>query len=175
MKTRIIYLTGFMGSGKSTIGPILANTLGWEFIDLDKLIEHKAGKSIKRIFEDEGEDFFRQLERSTLLEISKGENQVISLGGGTMVNDENIKILKNSGKIVYLKVSNESLFERLKFKRDRPLFLKNSNNALSDNEMKEKIENLMEARSPFYEQADLVINAEDSGIGKTVDRIAHLV
>jgi shikimate kinase len=175
MKTTIIYLTGFMGSGKSTIGPILANTLGWDFVDLDKLIEQKAEKSIKKIFEDQGELWFRQLERNLLKEISGKENQIVSLGGGTIADDENLKILKATGKIVYLKVSNESLFERLRFKRDRPLFLKENGISLSDKEMKEKIENLMKQRYSYYEQADLIINAEHSGIGKTVDKIAHLI
>ena len=100
-----IYLTGFMGSGKSTIGPILANTLGWDFFDLDKLVENKTGKKIRDIFEQEGESYFRKIETDTLREISESKNVIISLGGGTIANKENIEIMKNTGKIIYLKVS----------------------------------------------------------------------
>src|SRR5690606_40072973 len=89
---QIIYLTGFMGSGKSTIGPILANTLGWDFYDLDRVIENKTGKKVREIFEQDGESFFRSLETETLEELSELDKTIISLGGGTMANAENIKI-----------------------------------------------------------------------------------
>src|SRR3970282_713969 len=101
---QIIYLTGFMGSGKSTIGPILANTLGWDFYDLDRVIEKKTGKKIRQIFEQDGENFFRKIETETLKELSVNNKVIISLGGGTIVSDENIGILKNSGKLIYLKI-----------------------------------------------------------------------
>lgn len=81
MNKKVVYLTGFMGSGKSTIGPILANTLGWDFYDLDNLIENKTGMKIREIFEAYGEDHFRKLERQTLLEITDEVNIVVSLGG----------------------------------------------------------------------------------------------
>ena len=71
MKNNIVYLTGFMGAGKSTIGPILANTLGWNYYDLDKVIEEKIGKKIKQIFEEEGEIFFRETERDVLTDLLK--------------------------------------------------------------------------------------------------------
>ena len=80
MKNKIVYLTGFMGSGKSTLGPILANTLGWEFYDLDNVIETNSGMKIKEIFDNYGEDHFRILERKALLQISENDKIVVSSG-----------------------------------------------------------------------------------------------
>jgi len=85
MRRNIFYLTGFMGSGKSTIGPILANTLGWTFFDLDREIEKRENRKITMIFDEDGKDYFRQKETEILKEISKGENLIISLGGGTLI------------------------------------------------------------------------------------------
>jgi shikimate kinase len=175
VKNNIIYLAGFMGAGKSTVGPILANTLGWDFYDLDIVIEKKAGKKIKEIFEKNGEPYFRTLENDTLKELSKGENLIISLGGGTMISETNLQLLKATGIIVYLKVSPEALYKRLRFKRDRPALT----GSLPDNPSKEdlmtKINNLMDVRKIFYEKADITIDADHSSVGKTVDIIAKLV
>ena len=164
-----------MGAGKSTVGPILANTLGWEFYDLDKVIEKKAGKKIREIFEKDGEPYFRTLESETLRELSKGEKLVISLGGGTMISEDNLKFLKETGKIVYLKVSQESLYNRLRFKKDRPALTGSLPDNPSKEELMSKINILMETRKPFYEKADITIEADHSSVGKTVDIIAKLV
>jgi shikimate kinase len=175
VKNKIIYLAGFMGAGKSTVGPILANTLGWDFYDLDKVIEKKAGKKIKEIFEKEGEPYFRMLESETLRELSKGEKLIVSLGGGTMISEANLKLLRETGKIVYLKVSPESLYKRLRFKRDRPALTGSLPDNPSKEELMTKINDLMEARKPFYEKADIIIEADHSSVGKTVDIIAKLI
>ncbi len=167
---QIIYLTGFMGSGKSTIGPILANTLGWEFFDLDRVIEKKTGKKIKEIFKDHGEDYFRGIETKTLKELSGNDKVIISLGGGTIVNEENIKILKETGKLVYLKMSVEAAIERLKYKRDRPA-LKNDAEDFSEKDLMERINKLMATRIQYYEQADFTIETDRSSVGRTVDKI----
>ena len=89
-----IYLTGFMASGKSTIGPIVANTLGWEFYDLDKEIEKRERKTIPDIFKENGEKYFRKLEIEVLKELSTGNSLIISLGGGALTNQLNRKIIK---------------------------------------------------------------------------------
>jgi shikimate kinase len=171
---KIIYLNGFMASGKSTIGPILANTLGWEFYDLDKIIEEEVGKTIVEIFENEGERFFRDKETEVLKKVSDKENIIVSLGGGTSVYNNNIEILKKTGKIIYLKTSPEALFNRLKFKKDRPLF--NKENIIESKEgLRSKILQLLEQRSPFYEQADLIINTDDYPLGQTIDLIAKFI
>src|SRR5690606_13849437 len=100
---------------------ILANTLGWDFYDLDRVIEKKTGKKVKEIFEQNGELFFRTIETEALKELSLLNKIIISLGGGTMAGEGNIEILKSSGKIIYLKMSMEAAVKRLKFKRDRPV------------------------------------------------------
>jgi shikimate kinase len=175
VKNKIIYLAGFMGSGKSTVGPILANTLGWDFYDLDKVIEKKAGKKIKEIFEKKGEPYFRILESETLRELSNGERLIISLGGGTMISEANLMLLKETGVIVYLKVSPESLYRRLRFKRDRPALTGSLSENPSKEELMTKINDLMEARKIFYEKADITIEADHSPVGKTVDTIAKWI
>lgn len=105
MKKKLVYLTGFMASGKSTIGPILANTIGWNYFDLDRLIEQSSGKSILSIFEEDGEDYFRTLETETLVKVSTLEFYIISLGGGTIASDTNLNIIKSTGLLIYLESS----------------------------------------------------------------------
>ncbi|HPN39196.1 MAG TPA: shikimate kinase, partial [Melioribacteraceae bacterium] len=137
-----IYLTGFMTSGKSTIGPILANVLGWEFCDLDKVIEQDYKKTIVQIFEQIGEAEFRKVESNYLAKVSEKENIVISLGGGTICNDENLMLIKEKGKLIFLAVSIETLRRRLKKKLDRPLFRDLVLQERPDEEFDERIINL---------------------------------
>ena len=171
----IVYITGFMGSGKSTIGPILANTLGWDFYDLDKVIENKTGRKIREIFEKEGEDHFRKLETETLKEISNSDKVVVSLGGGTIASEENLEILKETGKVIYLKVSLKSVYERLKYKRDRPALIKDISEDVSKEELTDRINKLMDARAKYYEQADYTIDTDSASVGKTVDKIVKII
>ncbi|MGE5682477.1 MAG: shikimate kinase [Bacillota bacterium] len=171
MNQKIIYLNGFMAAGKSTIGPILANTLGWEFFDLDKVIEEELGKKIVEIFSEKGEKYFRDKESEILGKLSKMKNVVISLGGGTSCSNNNLEIISKTGTIVYLKASPEALFNRLRNKKDRPLF----NDANTKDELKNKIVQLLKQRTPFYEQADLIINTDIVPLGLTVDKIARLI
>lgn len=170
-----IYLTGFMTSGKSTIGPILANVLGLEFVDLDTVIEAKESKTIVQIFETEGEEYFRDLETRCLQEISTREKIIVSLGGGTMTSEINLKILKDSGKIIYLKVSPDALYKRLKNKIDRPLFKDLVLNNSSEKDFVERISEMLEKREIYYNQADLVIRTDITPIGITVDKIAKKI
>jgi shikimate kinase len=170
----IIYLNGFMASGKSTIGPILANTLGWDYVDLDKIIEEETGKSIVKIFEDEGEKYFRDKETEILNKISGSEKKIISLGGGTSVYNDNLQIIRKTGKIVYLKASPEVLFNRLRYKTDRPIFNKEREDGSNENQ-KVKIFKLLEQRTPFYEQADIIINTDEYSLGQIIDLIAKFI
>ncbi len=174
MNAKIIYLNGFMASGKSTIGPILANTLGWDFYDLDKVIEQELGKSIVKIFQEEGEEYFREKETYILQLLSGKQNVIISLGGGTSSNNNNLELMKKNGKIIYLKASTESLYQRLRFKKDRPMLNQDTYDENGKN-LKQKISELLEKRTPFYEQADLVIDTDLYPLGKTVDKIAKLI
>ncbi|MHB1688607.1 MAG: shikimate kinase [Ignavibacteriaceae bacterium] len=175
MKNNIIYLTGFMGAGKSTVGPILANTLGWDFYDLDRVIEAKLEKKITDIFKEEGEKYFRQVEQETFKELSSGKNIIISLGGGTIANQVNIDYFKNHGKIIYLKISSEEAYKRLKFKKDRPILTNDGTVNLSKKKFIDRLNKLLNSRKHFYEQADLTIETDNVSIGKTVDEIAKLI
>lgn len=173
--TNKIYLTGFMGSGKSTIGPILANTLGWIFFDLDIIIEQKEGKKISRIFEENGEEYFRNLETEILKDLAARKNVIVALGGGTITNQDNIDFLKKIGMIIYIKISAESAYKRLRFKRDRPILSRNGTVNLSKTEFIGKIAQLLSARNRYYEQADIIIETDNLPIGVTIDKIAKAI
>ncbi|MBZ0200179.1 MAG: shikimate kinase [Ignavibacteriaceae bacterium] len=172
----LIYITGFMGAGKSTIGSILANALGWEFFDLDRLIESKRQKTINNIFKEEGEKKFREIETEMLIEISKKKLSIVSLGGGAIASEKNLKILKSTGTIVYLASSLESVYARLRFKRDRPILkLDETGEIISKENFVEKVKELFESRKPFYEQADIKIDTDSASVGQTVDRLVRTI
>lgn len=175
MKKNIIYLTGFMGAGKSTIAPILANTLGWDNCDLDKVIEEKTGLKIKEIFESSGENEFRRIEAETLIELSSGDNIIISLGGGTICFSGNLSVAKSSGIIIYLKTSVEAVYNRLIYKNDRPVLNLNEEEDLTKESALEKINQIYAVRKPYYEQADFIVETENIPIGRTVDHLARLI
>ncbi len=170
-KKNLIYLTGFMGSGKSTIGPILANTLGYDFVDVDKLIEERVGKSVKQIFQDEGEAYFRTMEWNMIEESSRCNNRVISLGGGAMMDTRNFTLVKNSGIVVYLYSSPEHLLQRLQNKTDRPILSNSGGDRLDLPQLRERILQLYAVRSPIYSQAHITIDTDERKVGRTVDDI----
>lgn len=150
----LIYLVGFMGCGKSTIGKKLANRLGYHFIDLDIYIEQKYMSPIAAIFQKQGEAHFRQLESKSLHEI-QGFGQVIATGGGTACFYDNMDWMNRQGTTIYLELSPEALFSRLvNVKYKRP-----STKDLSDEELKQFIIQKLDERKPFYEQAQLQLNA----------------
>lgn len=167
-----IYLTGFMTCGKSTVGPILANTLGWDFFDLDDVIEEREKRKVVEVFKDEGEKYFRELETEILKEFSVKKNIVLALGGGTMANETNVMLMKRSGTTIYLKISQDMIYKRIKNKIDRPLF----RDLVLDERPKEdfvnRINELMDKRTKFYELADWIIETENNAIGQTVDMLA---
>ncbi len=173
-KQKRIYLIGFMTSGKTTLGKILANVLGWDFYDLDKVIEEERQMSIHEIFSSEGEETFRKFEVKKLSELSEKEYVVISLGGGTPTNDFIIDFINRKGFVIYLTVKPENLYKRLKNKIDRPLFrdLVLSEN-VTEEEFTKKISALLSAREKYYKQADMEISSDATRIGKTVDFIAR--
>jgi shikimate kinase len=170
-----VYLTGFMTCGKSTIGPVLANTLGWEFLDLDQVIEKQETLSVVRIFELKGEEYFRNLERQVLNEVTKRDNIIVALGGGTITNPVNFRMMKQSGKIIYLQSSPEKIYVRIKGKLDRPLF----KDLVMENRPKEdfieRISNLLNDRKKYYEKADYVYNTDVDSLGMTIDLIAKKI
>lgn len=137
-----VYLIGMMGSGKSTIGRILARKLGYRFFDTDDLIEKVAQKSIKQIFATEGEAYFRDLETQILKEVSSYTNSAIATGGGIIQKPINWSYLRQ-GLVVWLDVEPETLKRRLARDRNRPLAA--------------KLESLLQERRPLYAQADMQI------------------
>jgi len=157
-----IYLIGFMGSGKSTIAPIIATKMNRAFFDSDSWIENKSGKSITQIFTKDGEESFRKTEKECLEMISKMEQLVVSIGGGAIMFSENWINLKKSGITIYLKCSLETLWGRIQNSETRPLLPKNKT------ERYRQIKNLLKIREPFYERADIIFPVED---GVSPDKI----
>jgi shikimate kinase len=175
MKTKRIYLTGFMCAGKSTLGPIIANTLGWGFFDLDRAIEKYTNKTVVEIFRDEGENYFREIETRILTELSEYEKVIISLGGGTLSSSNNLDFIKQKGKLIYLKTSPDKIFLRLKHKTDRPLFHTHEGKPISESEMRMKIQELLQLRESFYNKSDVIFLLEDAKVGKTVDELVKII
>ena len=156
-----IYLVGFMGSGKSTVGRILAERLNMEFVDVDKLIEENEGMKIKDIFDQKGENFFRELERKQIEEITKKEGLVVSTGGGLGANLDNMSLMKSTGDVVWLDVSLSIILDRIKDDQSRPL-LKQS---------LEKLMQLFEERKKIYRIANIRINADKKTPNQIVEEI----
>ncbi len=167
----LVFLTGFMASGKSTIGPILANTLGYEFADLDKLVEARHSKSVKQIFMEDGEAYFRDAERHLLAEISTRRRHVISLGGGTLTDPGNFALIHASGVLVYLHTSPEELLKRLRHKEDRPVLTDRRGERLSPERLRSRVLELYKQRSPLYEQAHIRVPTDGHSVGVTVDAV----
>ncbi len=152
-----IYLVGFMGSGKSTMGRKMSKHSGLNFIDLDKYIEERSFKTIPTLFSEEGEAGFREKERRSLEEVSHFENVIISTGGGTPCFFDNMELMNRTGFTVYLAPPVEILAKRiLKSNTERPLVLGKSNE-----ELMEYIRETLLVRAPFYEKAKLIIREEE--------------
>lgn len=168
-----IYLTGFMGSGKSTVGPILANAIGYEFADVDRAIERATGKSVNEIFRASGEEYFREVERRVVAELSGKPRYVVALGGGTLMDEENFRRITSSGIIVYLRSTPEHIFQRVRRRGDRPQLHDPEGNRLPDAGLRERIDDLYRLREPVYARADLIIHTGERRVGLTVDEIVR--
>ena len=140
-----IYLIGFMGVGKSTVAKELNKKLGYKLIDTDEEIESREGKSISEIFATEGEEYFRRLEAELIEEISKQDELLISCGGGIIKNEDNIKLMKQSGRVILLEASPEVIYDRVKDYNNRPL--------LEGKKSVEGIASLLTERQPLYDKA----------------------
>lgn len=154
-----IYLYGFMGSGKSTIGKVLAQHIGYDFLDLDDMIEDKAGKTVREIFEYDGEVNFRKQETEALRETLNLDSQVISTGGGTPVSVRNSKILERAGLSFYLNVSTTKLAQRLYPEMSKRPLLKGLQ---SVQEISEFIEIKLSKRKRYYSKATFTVDANHS-------------
>ncbi len=170
-----IYFTGFMTSGKSTIGPITANVMGLNFYDLDKEIQKRESLTVTKIFETKGEEYFRKLESKVLEELSDEKMIVISLGGGTIINGNNLELIKKKGILIYIKVSPETLYERLKHKTDRPIFKEMVLNSVDKDDFTDKIKSMLIDREKYYLQADIVIETEKNKFGNNIDLLVKKI
>lgn len=156
-----IYLTGFMASGKSTVGPRAAARLGQPFLDLDRLITAHDGRSIPTIFAEDGENHFRALETEMLHRTTETEGLVVALGGGALVNDENRAFAKEHGRVIYLEVPVDTLLERVADDSTRrPLLEDESGARLPREQQRNRIEEMLDERRPSYEAAHHTLNAD---------------
>jgi len=162
-----VYLTGFMGSGKTTIGRLLAARLGVPFVDLDREIEAKAGMTVRQIFEREGEPAFRQMEAEALRGTLALPDVVVATGGGTMVFEGNFRLIRSNGLSVWLNPAFATIASRIggRGKADRPLF-RDETQALT----------LYRERLPAYRRADMTVDvAPNEGPEEVAARIALLI
>lgn len=163
-----IYLTGFMGCGKTTVGKELSMKLHRPLLDMDKMIEDKAGCSIKEIFASEGETHFRQLETDVLKEIEGMSHQIVSTGGGAVLKEENRESMQAGGRVVFLHASAEHLMKHLKNDKNRPLL------QVEDPEAAIR-EMLTERESYYLSAANLIIQATGKTIMEIVDEIVSML
>ena len=153
MLDRPIFLTGFMGAGKSRVGRLLARRLGRVFMDTDELVEARAGKPVARIFAEDGEERFRALEREAVATATRPDG-VVSLGGGAIVDPRSFELVMETGILVWLDVDVETILQRLGRQDDRPLL-----SGLTPPQRRARVEALLAARAPVYGQAHLRVSS----------------
>jgi shikimate kinase len=163
-----LYLAGFMGVGKSTIGTLLAQRLGHTFLDLDDVIVEHVGMPIKDIFQIKGEKYFSEIEAQVLESVANDET-VLALGGGTLMNQRSMELLKSRGIIVYLRASNETLVDRLRNEvQGRPLLRQTE-------PLEEIVESIMRERSSTYESADLIVDVDGLSAQEVTDTLFGMI
>lgn len=158
-----IVLTGFMGTGKSSVGKLLAKRLGWEYYDTDEMIEKEVGTSINKIFELKGEPHFRKLETNTARLLAVLDKIVVSTGGGIVLNKVNMDELERNGVVVCLSATPEQIFDRVKNETHRPL--------LKTPDPVAKINELLEARRKHYSRCRISVDTT----GLTVEQVAEKI
>lgn len=164
-KNNSIILTGLPGSGKSTVGKFLSDKMGFGFIDLDSLIEETEGLKITEIFAKFGEKYFRTLETDMIKTLKSKNSFILSTGGGTFQNEDNILLLKNLGTVFYLNVSPDIIYERIKGDRTRPL--------LNTKDPKAALFDLLLKRDENYKKADYTVNAAQN-VDDTANEILNI-
>ena len=166
MKDNVI-LTGFMGTGKSSLGKMLATRLGRPFVDIDKKIEDDAKLSIPKIFERHGEEHFRALEKSAVRELCEKRGLVIATGGGTVKDEENLRLLKNSGVLICLTATPEEIFMRTARRGERPVLDGGGDERLAT------IKRLLAERKKFYDRADYHVDTTEWSPIQIIDSICR--
>ena len=158
-----VYLVGFMGTGKTAVGKELARKKNWQFLDLDELIELREKRAIADIFAQNGEPYFRRLEKKALKDVAKEKIFVVACGGGIVIDSENIKVMRESGKIICLKAAPEVIIARTCGQMHRPL--------LNVENPKERIELLLKMRAPYYSKADKTIDTSKLRVTQVAEKI----
>jgi len=162
-----IYLVGFMGTGKTVVGKELAKKKKWQFLDLDELIELRQKRTIRDIFAQNGESYFRRVEKQVLKEVSKEKKFVVACGGGVVIDKDNISTMKDTGVIICLVAGVEVILKRTCGYSHRPL--------LNISEPKRKIELLQKLRAPYYAQAHTSIDTSKLSVEQVVGKILKAI
>jgi len=163
-----IFIVGLMGSGKTSIGKLLAKRTGRLFIDTDNEIIKESGMTITEIFNKFGENYFRNLEHTVLSKVKSIENHVISTGGGVILKLKNIKVMKNSGTIIFLDIDVETQLSRVRNKKNRPL--------LDRNNMAENLVNIKKERDYIYKNiSDYIISISGKNKSEIVGEIQNYI
>ncbi|MCM8804866.1 MAG: shikimate kinase [Candidatus Omnitrophica bacterium] len=165
---RNIVLIGFMGTGKTEVGMLLAEKLNMKFVDTDKLIEEKEKDRIIRIFQVKGEEYFREVEEEVIEEVSNYKNCVIATGGGAVIREKNYLNLKKNGILICLTATPEEIYKRTIPKKDRPLLMKSKNVIATIKEM-------LEMRKPYYQKADYTIDTTNKKVEIIVNEIIDII
>lgn len=159
-----LILIGFMGTGKTTVGKALADRLKLPLVDTDQEIEKKAGKRISELFQEFGEEGFRDLESQVLRQVLAGEPGVVTTGGGIVLRSENVRMMKESGWVVALHASEEEILRRLTGNTDRPLLQGN---------IRQRVSRLLEERRGLYDFAHVQVDTTGLTVAEVVDRICR--
>lgn len=155
-----VFLIGFMGSGKSTVGHLLARSIDWQFIDLDLYIEKTQKRTIAEIFASDGEQIFRQIEREALHQVTKLERVIVATGGGSPCFEDNMKFMNREGLTIYLELTPEVLMQRLKdAKASRPLIA-----GKNEAELLDFIKSKLKEREAYYKKAAVIADARAVGV-----------
>lgn len=162
-----IVLCGFMGCGKTTVGKIIAKKTTLDFIDMDSYIEEKEGCTVKEIFAEHGEDYFRDLEHTACIELAERSNCVISSGGGSLIYERNVKALEDNSIIIFLSVSLEDIKHRLRNDTKRPL--------LQRPDKDEAMAELYNKRLPLYNAAARFVIRPGKTPAATADKIIEIL
>lgn len=163
-----IVLTGFMGTGKSSVGRKLADRLGLKYADTDDLVEARCGMAISEIFEKKGEAYFRTIEREVVRDVTSGEDGlVLSTGGGAVADEENRRLFRAWGTVVCLRASVEAILKRVGSGDERPL--------LQGPDRRASIEELLKRREAAYRDCDLSIDTTKKAAGEVTDEIERFL
>ncbi len=162
-----IYLVGFMGTGKSAVGKELAKAKKLQFVDLDELIEFKEKRAISDIFAKEGEAYFRKIEKQVLKEVSKQDKFVVACGGGIVLDEANIRIMKETGLVICLTALPKTILDRTSAYTHRPL--------LNVKDPAKRVDLLLKMRAPYYAKAHKTIDTSKMSVKQVAAKISRLL